>query len=187
MLKEVEICKHYILEGGSILYPSDTIWGIGCDATNAQAVSRVFEIKRRPDYKSMLILVSDQDMLARYLEKVPGEAREVLDRANRPTTIIYPHARGLAKGLIAPDGSVGIRVCSDPFCHALIQATDRPVVSSSANYAGEPSPSSFAAIDPALHKEVDYVCKWRREETTTAQASSILKLEPDGGITVIRP
>ena len=176
-----------VLRGGIILYPTDTIWGIGCDATNADAVRRIFEIKQRDDSKSMLVLVHTIDMLNRYLREIPARALELMRKAEKPTTIIYPGARGLAGNLVANDGSVGIRITSDPFCQKLIECADRPLVSTSANLSGDPPPSLFRDIQLQLRQQVDHVVKWRQEETETAESSAIIKLEKDGRISILRP
>ncbi len=187
MVEEVQKTSELVVSGGLILYPTDTIWGIGCDATNQEAVQRIFRIKQREDHKSMLVLVNGTPMLEEYLEEVPDHAREVLDHATKPTTIIYPRARNLAPGLIAEDGSVGIRVTTDPFCQHLIELTGKPIVSTSANLSGEPSPARFNQIKAGILESVDYVVEWRQDDTTPALPSSIIKIEPDGKTTIIRP
>ncbi len=184
---EVIKAKEVISSGGTILYPTDTIWGIGCDATNPEAVQRIYEIKQRSDSKSMLVLVSGPEMLKRYLDDLPGKALEILLSTSKPTTIIYPAARNLAQNLIAADGSAGIRITSDPFCRKLLELFGGAIVSTSANRSGNPAPSFFREIDSAIQKQVDYVVRLRQEETTAASASTILKLDRKGNLTVIRP
>lgn len=184
---EVSKAAKVVIRGGTILYPTDTIWGIGCDATHADAVRKIFEIKQRDDSKSMLVLVHSIEMLKRYLRVIPAQAIELLNKAEKPTTIIYPGARGLAGNLIADDGSVGIRITSDPFCQKLIECADRPIVSTSANLSGEPPPSLFRDIHLQLRQQVDHVVKWRQDETETAQSSAIIKLEKGGRISILRP
>jgi L-threonylcarbamoyladenylate synthase len=187
MVEEVQKTSQLINSGDLILYPTDTIWGIGCDATNQDAVQRIFRIKQREDHKSMLVLVNGTSMLEHYLEIMPERAIDLLEHATKPTTIIYPGARNLAAGLIAKDGSVGIRITTDPFCQQLMEHTGKPIVSTSANISGEPSPAMFSQIKPGILGSVDYVVKWRQDDTTAALPSSIIKMEPDGKITVIRP
>ncbi len=184
---EVTRAEEIISSGGIILYPTDTIWGIGCDATNSNAVQRIYEIKQRSDSKSMLVLVSGLEMLSAYLESIPEKALEIIASATLPTTIIYPGACNLAPNLLAEDGSVGIRITSDPFCIKLTALFGLPIVSTSANISGRPSPGFFGEIDPVIRKQVDYVVRLRQDEVTPASASTILKLDKKGIITVIRP
>ena len=176
-----------VRQGGTILYPTDTIWGIGCDATNHTAVQRVYDIKQRPDRKSMLVLMHDPVMLEDYLAEVPEKAMELIRDAEKPTTIIYPGCRNFAENLPADDGSIGIRITSDPFCRMLIQTTGRPLVSTSANVSGDQAPGNFREISERIRHLVDYVVRWRQQEETRAAPSAILKLDEQGGITVIRP
>lgn len=176
-----------ILSGSIILYPTDTIWGIGCDATNRESVQAIYQIKKRTDSKSMLVLMDGIAMLEKYLENIPGRALEIIKFAVKPTTIIYPGARGLADNLVAANGSIGIRITSDPFCRKLIEYTGKPIVSTSANISGEQSPSAFHKIKTHLLDQVDYVVNWRQDETSNAVPSSIIKLEADGTITTLRP
>jgi len=187
MVEEVRKTSQLIVSGNLILYPTDTIWGIGCDATNQDAVQRIFRIKQRGDHKSMLVLVNGTSMLKDYLETIPERAINLLEHATKPTTIIYPGARNLAAGLIAEDGSVGIRITTDPFCRQLLERTGKPIVSTSANISGEHSPAMFSQIKPGILESVDYVVEWRQDDTTAALPSSIIKIEPGGKITVIRP
>lgn len=183
---EVRIAAEIILEGGIILYPTDTIWGIGCDATNREAVEQIYSIKQRKDSKSMLVLVNGLPMLETHLELVPGETGQILDAAMKPTTIIYPGARNLARNLVATDGSVGIRITGDEFCRKLIELTGKAIVSTSANISGEPSPQLFNQISPELKEEVDYVVNWRQQENVPAIPSAVIKLEENGTITTLR-
>lgn len=187
MNEEVRKTARYLKKGLVILYPTDTIWGIGCDASNAEAVSRVYRIKRRTDRKSMLVLIDQFSRLASHIDIIPERVRNLIDREEKPVTIIYPGAKNLAENLIAEDGSVGIRITSDPFCQQLVRRIGKPIVSTSANYSGGKAPSSFAEIDPELFKEVDYVVNWRREEIAESAPSTIVKLEPDGKLTTLRP
>jgi L-threonylcarbamoyladenylate synthase len=173
--------------GGVILYPTDTIWGLGCDATQMAAVQRIFEIKRRSDSKSMLVLMPGLSMLEAYLESIPPKALEVLESVTRPTTIIYPGARRLASNLLAEDGSVGIRLTREPFCVNLMERMDVPLVSTSANVSGQASPATFSEISPEIAELVDYVVDWRREEEEPATPSTILKIEKDGTLITLRP
>ena len=184
---EVQKAGEIVLSGGIILYPTDTIWGIGCDATNLEAVQKIYGIKQRDDSKSMLVLVNGVVMLKQYLSQLPSQALELIRKAEKPTTIIYPEARNLASNLLAKDGSVGIRITSDPFCQKLNEITARPIVSTSANISGEPSPSLFSEIPTQIRNQVDYIVDWRQDETRPSEPSSLIKLEKGGGITILRP
>jgi L-threonylcarbamoyladenylate synthase len=185
--KEVHRAGEVLNSGGSILYPTDTIWGIGCDAGRPESVQNIYRIKQRADFKSMLVLVNGISMLEQYMDSVPRQAFDILEKASKPTTIIYPAARKLAENLLAPDGSIGIRITSDPFCKMLIEFTGYPIVSTSANISGETPPASFQEISRSIREEVDHVVNWRQYETTPASPSAIIKLEQDGSITTIRP
>lgn len=174
--------------GGVILYPTDTVWGIGCDATNAVAVARVYEIKRRVDSKAMLVLLDGAGKLQGYMDKVPDTAWVLLEanEGQRPMTIIYPNAKNLAPNLLAEDGSVGIRITQEPFTKALCEQLRRPIVSTSANFSGEASAKIFREIVPELLEAVDYVCMFRRDDITIHQPSSIIKIDNKERITIIR-
>lgn len=172
--------------GGLILYPTDTIWGIGCDATNEAAVRRIYDLKQREDAKALLSIVSSDGMLARVVKQVPDIAYDLMDTATRPLTIIYPDAVGLAPNLLAEDGSAGIRVAGDDFCRRMCDRLGGPVVSTSANISGEPSPAAYRDISDAIREGVDYIVRYRREETTPHTASSIIKLGLKGEVKVIR-
>lgn len=175
-------------EGGVILYPTDTVWGIGCDATNEAAVQRIFEIKHRADSKSMLVLLDGAGKLQGYVERVPDTAWTLLEvsEGQKPMTIIYPKAKNLAYNLLAEDGSVGIRITQEPFSRALCEQLRRPVVSTSANISGEPAAKVFDEIVQEIRDAVDYVCMYRRNDKTPHQPSSIVKIDEAEHITIIR-
>lgn len=173
-------------EGGVILYPTDTIWGIGCDATNEEAVRRVYEIKRRSDSKAMLVLVDSSVKVDFYVRDVPEIAWDLIDLADKPLTIIYSGARNLASNLLAEDGSVGIRVTNEAFSKRLCQQFRKAVVSTSANISGQPSPVNFSEISEKVKSAVDYIVGCRREETGRPKPSGIIKLERGGIIQLIR-
>jgi len=183
---EVQKAGKIVRSGGTILYPTDTIWGIGCDAGNRDSIQKIYQIKQRADSKSMLVLVNSIAMLEKYVTSLPPQAIEVLERAEKPTTIIFPEARNLAANLLAPDGSIGIRVSSDPFCNQLIDFTGSPVVSTSANISGDKSPALFSQIKASIRDQVDHVVNWRQDELTPSSPSAIIKLEEDGSITTLR-
>lgn len=185
--EDLQQALRVLREGGVILYPTDTIWGIGCDATNAEAVARVYQIKRRIDTKAMLVLLDGAGKLQGYMEKVPDTAWMLLEAGSeRPMTIIYPRAKNLAHNLVAEDGSVGIRITQEPFSKALCEQLRRPIVSTSANISGEPAAKTFAQINPELLEAVDYVCLFRRDDTSAAKPSSIIKVDEKERITIIR-
>ena len=180
--KACEVLKN----GGVILYPTDTIWGLGCDATCEDAVKRIYEIKRRSDSKSMLTLVDSFDRLDRYVDDLPEITFDLIECADKPLTIIYSGAKNLAGNLIASDGSIGIRVTKEEFSQKLCRQFGRPVVSTSANFSGEPAPSNFSEINSEILRLVDYVVNYRREETQKSKPSSIIRLEKNGVVKVIR-
>ena len=186
--EDLQRALQVLRSGGVILYPTDTVWGIGCDATNAEAVARVYEIKRRIDSKAMLVLLDGAGKLQGYMDKVPETAWMLLEanEGQRPMTIIYPHARNLATNLLAEDGSVGIRITTELFSRALCEQLRRPIVSTSANFSGEPAAKTFSDISEDLKAAVDYVCAYRRNDHTTHQPSSIIKIDEKERITIIR-
>ena len=173
-------------EGGVILYPTDTIWGIGCDATNEDAVRRVYEIKQRQDSKAMLVLVDSSVKVDFYVQDVPEVVWDLIDLADKPLTIIYSGARNLAANLLAEDGSVGIRVTNEDFSKRLCQQFRKAVVSTSANISGQPSPRNFSEISEEVKSAVDYIVGYRQEEMSNPKPSSIIKLDKGGVIKIIR-
>jgi len=186
MHEEVKKALDTLYNGGIILYPTDTIWGLGCDATNTEAVKRIYEIKKREDSKSMLVLINDANRIPSYIEEMPEIAWDLIDVADKPLTIIYPGAKNLAANLIADDKTIGIRVTKDPFCNLLIQRFKRPIVSTSANISGSSSPANFAEISDELKKQVDYIVAHRQNENQKASPSGIIQLGVGGQIKVIR-
>jgi L-threonylcarbamoyladenylate synthase len=182
IVKAVEVLR----SGGIILYPTDTIWGIGCDATNAAAVSRIYEIKKRQDTKSMLVLMENPNLLNSYISEVPEIAWELIEVADTPLTIIYPGAKNLAANLLAMDGSIGIRITNEAFTQQLIQRFRKPVVSTSANISGEISPRNFAEISEEIKKSVDFIVNFRQDDLSRSNPSGIIKLGVGGQVEVIR-
>lgn len=173
-------------EGGVILYPTDTIWGIGCDATNEDAVRRVYEIKQRADSKAMLVLVDSSVKVDFYVQDVPEVAWDLIEVADKPLTIIYSGARNLASNLLAEDGSVGIRVTNEDFSKRLCQQFRKAIVSTSANISGQPSPKNFSEISGEVKNAVDYIVGYRQDEMDNPKPSSIIKLDKGGVIKIIR-
>jgi L-threonylcarbamoyladenylate synthase len=186
MKDDVSQALKILQEGGLILYPTDTIWGIGCDATNEEAVSRIYNLKKREDSKSMLLLLHTENMLPSYVNEVPEVAWELIEAATEPLTVIYPGAKNIAKNLISEDQTIGIRITEDAFCNQLLSRFRKPLVSTSANISGEPSPANFSEIDDLIIEQVDYVVNWRQEELTKSKPSTIIKLGVGGEITILR-
>ncbi len=172
--------------GGVILYPTDTIWGLGCDATNARAVSRIYDIKKRADSKSLIILVNSISMLERYVDNPPDVALQLAELTNKPLTIVYDRGRSLAEGVASADGSVGVRICSDPFCDELITAFRRPLVSTSANISGTDAPALFDEISEEIITAADYVCLYRQYDRSRLSASSVIKISGNGAVKILR-
>jgi L-threonylcarbamoyladenylate synthase len=183
---DVDHCLKVLQAGGLILYPTDTIWGIGCDATNATAVNRIFNLKQRPESKSMIILLADEKELMQYVTNIDLQVFDYLAKVKKPTTVIYEGAIGLADNVINTDGTVAIRIVKDPFCKHLIKRFRKPIVSTSANISGDPSPATFHDVMPVIWQGVDYIVHHRQKETTAHAASSIIKWNRDGSVTVIR-
>ena len=173
-------------EGGLILYPTDTIWGIGCDATNEIAVSRIFALKKRTDTRSMLVLIDSENQLSQYVKEIPGIAWDLIDVADKPLTIIYPGAKNLANNLISNDGSIGIRISKEAFSSDLVKKFGKAIVSTSANISGKISPSTFSDIEPEILEGVNYIVKYRQKENQKAQPSSILRIGLRGEIEILR-
>lgn len=184
--EEIKRACDVLYRGGVILYPTDTVWGIGCDATNEAAVRRVYEIKKRVDSKAMLVLVDSDVKVDFYVREVPDVAWDLIELASKPLTIIYDGARNLASNLLAEDGSVGIRVTSEEFSKQLCFRFRKAIVSTSANVSGNPSPRCFSEIDDEIKNAVDYVVGVRQDEPAGAAPSSIIKLGAHGEVKVIR-
>lgn len=200
--EDLQQALQVLRSGGIIVYPTDTVWGIGCDATNVEAVKRIYALKQREDSKSMLVLLDSAAKLNYYVD-VPEAAEMLLgvqntdrfadgaqtdlqDEATKPLTLIYPNARHLAQNLIAEDGSIGIRITSEPFSQALCAQLKRPIVSTSANISGHPSARFFHEIEQAILEGADYVCLFRREDETPHQPSTIIKINADNSFKIIR-
>jgi len=174
-----------LIAGKTILYPTDTVWGIGCDATNKKAVQKVFEIKRRNERKSLVILVDGLEMLKKYVDAIPRRALTILKDADKPTTIIYNHPKGLASNVIGEDNTVAVRIVQHDFCKSLIAQLGKPIVSTSANISNEATPMSFKEINPTILDDVDYVVNLHQDRTTT-QASRIIKILENGELQILR-
>ena len=186
MREDIKKACEVMNKGGVILYPTDTIWGIGCDATNEEAVKRVYEIKKRADSKAMLVLVDNAVKVDFYVNQAPEVAFDLIELSTKPLTIIYDDAKNLAPNLIAEDGSIGIRVTSEEFSNQLCFRFRKAIVSTSANISGEPSPATFAEISEEIKQAVDYIVQSRQNEKTSSKSSSIIKLGKGGQVKVIR-
>jgi L-threonylcarbamoyladenylate synthase len=185
MIAEIESSLNVLKSGGILIYPTDTIWGIGCDATSVEAVDRIYRIKKRAESKSLVTLVSDWEMLKAYVPFIPEGVSEFLRKATKPTTVIYRNPTGIAPNVISSDNTIAIRIPENDFCVNLIRAFDRPIVSTSANFSGSPSPTCFSDIDPGLLAEADYIVNLSRHKTQES-ASQIVKIDQDGQIIFIR-
>ena len=186
MIDDIKAAIAVLQKGGIILYPTDTIWGLGCDASNEDAVQRIYAIKNRVDSKSMLVLMENAALIERYVDEVPDVAYDLIELTDKPLTFIFDGAKNLAKNLIAEDGSIGIRITSEAFSSELIRRFKRPIVSTSANISGNPSPARFSDIDQGIIDSVDFVVKFRQDEIKKAVPSSIMKLGKGGEIKIIR-
>ena len=183
---EINAAVKALKEGDIILYPTDTVWGLGCDATNGDAVQRIFDLKQRDDSKSVIVLVSDADMLCKYVRQIPPIAIDLLEVNDKPMTIIYPEGINLSDKVIAQDGSVAIRIPQNEFCVEMIRRFGKPVVSTSANIAGEETPGCFADINAGILDGVEHIVEPSLEETSSGKASQIIKIGMDGEVKVIR-
>jgi L-threonylcarbamoyladenylate synthase len=180
--KSLEILR----SGGILLYPTDTIWGLGCDATSSSAIEKIFKIKSRPQSSSLIILVNGEPMLERYVKDVPETAYQITNVSDKPVTIIYPEGKNLAPGVCSEDSSVGIRICNDPFCSELITRFRKPVVSTSANLSGKPSPAHFGEIEEKIINAADYVVRYRQNDRQKQFASPVIKIDKNGVFKILR-
>lgn len=183
---DIEQCLKVLKDGGLILYPTDTVWGIGCDATNAEAVEKIYQLKKRPDNKAMIVLVATEQDVLQHVAAPDLQVFDYLEKTAKPTTVIYEGALGLADNLIAADGSIAIRICNEIFCRHLIKRFRKPIVSSSANISGESVAKTFAEITDEIKQGVDYIVRYRRDDTNIAEPSSLIKWN-NGQVKVIRP
>lgn len=184
--KDIEHCLQVLKNGGLILYPTDTVWGIGCDATDAAAVEKVYKLKKRSDEKAMIVLVAEERDVLQYVAAPDLQVFDYLQRSIKPTTVIYEGAIGLADNLVAGDGSIGIRICRDEFCRHLIKRFRKPIVSTSANISGQPGGKLFADISADIKNGADYIVNYRQDDKTIAEPSSVIKWNK-GRAEIIRP
>ncbi|HUM66884.1 MAG TPA: L-threonylcarbamoyladenylate synthase [Chitinophagaceae bacterium] len=183
---DIQKCLEVLKRGGLILYPTDTVWGIGCDATNPEAVEKIFQLKNRPDEKAMIVLVADERDVLRHVAAVDLGVFDYIQQQQKPVTVVYDGAIGLAENLVSRDGSIGIRICNDNFCKHLIRRFRNPIVSTSANISGKPTPSAFSDIAEEIKQSVDYIVQYRQHDKAPAKPSSVIKWQ-QGKITIIRP
>lgn len=182
---EVNKAFEVIKEGGIILYPTDTVWGIGCDATNADAIAKIFKLKQRDDSKSMIVLMNGDRMMYNVFKEIPETAWQILDLSEKPTTLILDHPRNVASTIIAEDNTLGVRLVKEPFCYKLMERMKKPLVSTSANISGMPTPKSFSEISPEILKGVDYVVNLHHDKICD-KPSTIIKLTLDNQVKIIR-
>jgi len=183
---DIKECVKQLNAGGIILYPTDTIWGIGCDATNMEAVEKIFALKKRPVVKSMIVLVAEEKDILRYVAAPDLQVFDFLQQVKKPTTVIYENAIGLAENLIGEDGSIGIRICKEDFCRHLLKRFRKPIVSTSANISGEPAPKTFKEIPELIKNGVDYIVTYRQDDTTINTPSSVVRWQ-NGKLQILRP
>ena len=186
MQDQINTAKEILKEGGLILYPTDTIWGIGCDATNEEAVKRIYKLKKRSDTKSLIVLVDSDVRLQRIVAEVPEVAWDIMDYSKKPVTIIYDNPKGISKSAVNNDNSLGIRVVKDIFCKKLISKLNKPIISTSANISGEKQANCFAEISEEIKNSVDHIVNLRQDESEPKQSSTIIKLDSSGLIKIIR-
>ena len=184
--KDIEKCLETLKSGGLILYPTDTVWGIGCDATNEKAVEKIYKLKKRSDEKAMIVLVADERDIVQHVAAPDLSLFDHLDKTTKPTTVVYDGALGFADNLVAKDGSIAIRICKDEFCRQLIKRFREPIVSTSANISGKPAPRFFKEINDEIKNGVDYVVQYRQQDETSAQPSSLIKWN-NGNVSILRP
>ena len=184
--KDIEKCLETLKAGGLILYPTDTVWGIGCDATNGGAVEKIYKLKRRSDEKAMIVLVADERDIMQHVAAPDLSLFDYLDKTAKPTTVVYEGALGFADSIVAKDGSIAIRICKDEFCRQLIKRFRKPIVSTSANISGMTAPNFFKEISDEIKNGVDHVVEYKQQDETSAQPSSLIKWN-NGHVTILRP
>lgn len=184
--EDIKESLNTLRKGGIILYPTDTIWGLGCDPTNEAAVNRIFKIKSREENKSLIILADSIGMVERYVKEIPEIIYQLTEVSDSPITIIYPEGKNLAPGVCSEDGSIAIRICNEEFCNGLISRFRKPIVSTSANFSGKPSPANFSEVEDAIAEGVDYVVKYRQDDRGKSAPSPVIKINSDGTFKILR-
>jgi L-threonylcarbamoyladenylate synthase len=184
--KDIDKCLETLKAGGIILYPTDTVWGIGCDATNKKAVDKIYQLKKRSDEKALIVLLADERDIMRHVAAPDLSLFDYLDKTTKPTTVVFPGALGFADNIVANDGSVAIRICKDDFCRYLIKRFKKPIVSTSANISGSPAPKIFKEIADEIKNGVDHIVRYRQDDQKIAEPSSLIKWD-NGQVTILRP
>lgn len=184
---DIKNCIQILQQGGSILYPTETVWGLGCDALNEKAIEQIFDLKNRPANKSLIVLLAEAKDIIKYVATPHPDIIDIIENFKKPTTVIYEHALGFPENAIHENGSIAIRVTTDPFCKALVKRFRKPIISTSANVSGQPTAANFSQIDQQIKDGVDYVVKYRQDDVFTATPSRIIKISNDGEETIIRP
>ena len=184
--KDIEKCLKALNDGDLILYPTDTVWGIGCDAMNEKAVDKIYKLKRRSDEKALIVLVADERDIMQHVAAPDLSLFDYLDKTPKPTTVVYDGALGFADNIVANDGSIAIRICKDDFCLHLIKRFRKPIVSTSANISGSPAPKIFKEISNEIKKDVDYIVQYRQDDEVISEPSSLIKWD-NGNVTILRP
>jgi L-threonylcarbamoyladenylate synthase len=184
---DIEQCLEVLKNGGIILYPTDTVWGIGCDATDTKAIEKIYQLKKRTDEKAMIVLLADERDVLQYTSAPDLKVFEYLQQTEKPTTVIYEGALGFAANLLDYNGSIAIRICNEVFCKQLIKRFRKPIVSTSANISGEPYPKNFSEISEEIKNGVDYIVQYRQKDTTIGEPSAIIKWNNNRAPTIIRP
>lgn len=185
--QDIKNCIKALEAGGVVLYPTDTVWGLGCDALDEQAIDKIFTVKKRPRDKSLIILLADARDILQYIAAPPPDIIDMIGRFTKPTTVIYNGALGFPDNLVHEDGSIAIRVTTDPFCKALIKRFQKPIVSTSANFSGEPTPATFDLINKELIASVDYTVQYRQDDRIPRQSSQLVRIDDEGNMEVLRP
>ena len=185
-LDDIDNCINILENGGLILYPTDTVWGIGCDATNATAIAKIYALKQRVETNKMIVLVATERDVMQYISQLDLEVFNYLKTVEKPTTVIYQGAIGVADNIISPDGSLAVRICNDEFCKHLLKRFKKPIVSTSANISGQPAPQFFKDIAPPIGAGVDYIVKYRQDDNEVKEPSAIVKWLKDGTLEIIR-
>ena len=180
-------CLEVLKKAGIILYPTDTVWGIGCDATNEKAVEKIYHMKKRSDEKSMIVLVADEKDILQYVASPDLKIFDYLRQVSKPTSVVYENVLGFAHNLIDKNGSIAIRICRDPFCKQLIKRFRKPIVSTSANISGKPAPGVFKEISEEIKNEVDYIVQYRQDDERISEPSAVIKWNSDGTVKILRP
>lgn len=184
---DIRNCVEILTQGGTILYPTDTVWGLGCDALNSDAIEKVFAIKNRPREKSLIVLLAEAKDVLQYVASPPPDIIAILESFERPTTVVYEHALEFPDNAVHENGSIAIRVTNDPFCKALIKRFRKPIVSTSANLSGSPTAATFSQIDEIVKQRADYIVHYRRDDEKIAQPSRLVKMNDEGELTILRP